>query len=216
MEAHYETLNIDQAASVKDIKAAYRRLAKRFHPDAAGREKGNPGRFQEIHEAYHSLVERLEQRPKRAEPGVRNLDRSQWRFEGAAEQGADIIYILRVSVLAAENGLLLDLPWEKEDACPRCLGLGHTLKPMFGGPHLRKVPCLKCQGQGVVRRSSTLQLNLSPNMILQDELRLTGLGHYKPSQASRGDLVIRLKIGTLACFADNRTYKTGAIPTFII
>jgi len=216
MEAYYETLNIDPAASVKDIKAAYRRLAKRFHPDATGRKKGNPDRFQEIHEAYHSLVERLERRPERAEPGVPNLGRSQWRFEGAAEEGADVIYILRVSALAAEIGLTLDLSWKKEDACPRCLGLGHTLKPMFGGPHLRKVPCLKCQGQGVVRRSSTLQLNLSPDMILQGELRLTGLGHYKPSQASRGDLVIRLKIGTVACFPDNRTYKTGVISSFII
>ncbi|MDY6850963.1 MAG: DnaJ domain-containing protein [Thermodesulfobacteriota bacterium] len=216
MEAYYETLNIDPAASIKDIKTAYRRLAKRFHPDAAGRKRDDPGRFQEIHEAYHSLVERLESRLERAEPEVQNQGRSGWSFEGVAGQGADVIYILRVSALAAEKGLNLALPWEKEDACPRCLGLGHTLKPMFGGPHLRKVPCLKCQGQGVVRRKSTLQINLSPGMILQGELHLTGLGHYKPSQASRGDLVIRLKIETDACSADNRTYKTGAISDFII
>ncbi|MCD7450563.1 hypothetical protein HAX54_007216 [Datura stramonium] len=53
----YEVLRVKRDASPKEIKAAYRNLAKLYHPDAASlQEESADGRnFIEIHEAYATL-----------------------------------------------------------------------------------------------------------------------------------------------------------------
>ncbi|XP_020227814.1 chaperone protein dnaJ 11, chloroplastic [Cajanus cajan] len=53
---HYEVLRIKHNASSVEIKAAYRNLAKVYHPDSAVRRSESDERdFIEIHEAYETL-----------------------------------------------------------------------------------------------------------------------------------------------------------------
>src|SRR2546425_13322400 len=51
---YYKILGVDRNADDKTIKSAYRRLARKYHPDVA---KGKDGgeRFKEINEAYEVL-----------------------------------------------------------------------------------------------------------------------------------------------------------------
>jgi DnaJ-class molecular chaperone len=49
---YYKTLGVDRGADDKAIKTAYRRLARKHHPDV---NKGNAERFKEINEAYAVL-----------------------------------------------------------------------------------------------------------------------------------------------------------------
>ena len=198
MEAFYETLNVSPSADEREIRSAYRRLAKVFHPDAG--PGSDPHRFQEIHAAYRALLGRLTQeasgggRPDfRAE--AEETAQTPWRFEGVLDRGADQVYQVVVSRRSAEAGLHLNLPWRAEDACPRCMGAGHTLFPVFGGPHLRKTVCLKCQGSGVIRHESSVHLDLIPDMIRQGRVRLKDMGHYRPTAGVRGDLVVELRVG---------------------
>ncbi|MBS1158135.1 MAG: hypothetical protein H6R15_554 [Proteobacteria bacterium] len=51
---HYCTLEIDQSASGAEIKTAYRRLAKRFHPDVTADADGE-NKFKAVGEAYNTL-----------------------------------------------------------------------------------------------------------------------------------------------------------------
>ncbi|XP_009780404.1 chaperone protein dnaJ 11, chloroplastic-like [Nicotiana tabacum] len=53
----YEVLRVKENASAKEIKAAYRNLAKLYHPDAASRpeESSDDRHFIEIHDAYVTL-----------------------------------------------------------------------------------------------------------------------------------------------------------------
>lgn len=51
---YYATLGVSRSASVKDIKAAYRKLARQYHPDV-NKEPGATEKFKEISAAYEVL-----------------------------------------------------------------------------------------------------------------------------------------------------------------
>jgi len=52
---YYEILGVDQNADEKEIKQAYRRLARQFHPDVNPDDKQAEEKFKEINEAYEAL-----------------------------------------------------------------------------------------------------------------------------------------------------------------
>ena len=52
---YYDTLGVGRSASEADIKSAYRKLAKQYHPDKNPGDKASADRFKEIGEAYAAL-----------------------------------------------------------------------------------------------------------------------------------------------------------------
>jgi chaperone protein DnaJ len=52
---YYATLGLNQSADVKEIKSAYRRLARKYHPDVNPNDKSAESKFKEISEAYEVL-----------------------------------------------------------------------------------------------------------------------------------------------------------------
>ncbi len=52
---YYEVLGLKPGASQKEIKQAYRKLARKHHPDVNPGDKGAEGRFKEINSAYEVL-----------------------------------------------------------------------------------------------------------------------------------------------------------------
>lgn len=52
---YYATLGISKAASADDIKRAYRKLARQFHPDMNPGNQAAEARFKEVNEAYEVL-----------------------------------------------------------------------------------------------------------------------------------------------------------------
>jgi curved DNA-binding protein len=52
---YYKILGVDKTASEKDIKSAFRRLARQHHPDVNPDDSGAEDRFKEINEAYEVL-----------------------------------------------------------------------------------------------------------------------------------------------------------------
>lgn len=56
MPDYYEILGVSRDASKEDLKRAYRRLARQYHPDV-NREAGAEERFKEINRAYEVLSE---------------------------------------------------------------------------------------------------------------------------------------------------------------
>lgn len=54
MNSLYQTLGVDKNASNEEIKKAYRRLARQYHPDI-NKEKGSEEKFKEINAAYEIL-----------------------------------------------------------------------------------------------------------------------------------------------------------------
>src|SRR6185295_16051027 len=52
---YYATLGVAKTATDKEIKQAYRKLARKLHPDVNPGDKSAEGRFKEINEAYEVL-----------------------------------------------------------------------------------------------------------------------------------------------------------------
>src|ERR1700716_3878677 len=52
---YYSTLGVAKTATEKEVKQAYRKLARKHHPDVNPGDKGAENRFKEINEAYEVL-----------------------------------------------------------------------------------------------------------------------------------------------------------------
>jgi curved DNA-binding protein len=76
---YYKVLNIDKSASQEDIKKAYRKLARKLHPDLNPNDKEAAKKFQEINEANEVLSD-PEKRKKYDQYG------KDWQHADAFEQ----------------------------------------------------------------------------------------------------------------------------------
>ena len=52
---HYKTLGVPDTATHDEIKKAYRKLARKNHPDVTGGDKAKESRFKDVSEAYETL-----------------------------------------------------------------------------------------------------------------------------------------------------------------
>src|SRR5256714_11348192 len=52
---YYETLGVPKTATEEEIRSAFRKLARKFHPDVAKDKKAAEEKFKEINEAYEVL-----------------------------------------------------------------------------------------------------------------------------------------------------------------
>ncbi|HJY33395.1 MAG TPA: DnaJ domain-containing protein, partial [Vicinamibacterales bacterium] len=78
---YYTTLGVAKTATDKELKQAYRKLARKHHPDVNPGDKSAEARFKEINEAYEVLGD-ADKRRKYDELGAN------WRmYEQAQQQG---------------------------------------------------------------------------------------------------------------------------------
>jgi DnaJ-class molecular chaperone len=77
---YYSTLGVSKSASEKDIKQAFRKLARKYHPDVNPGDKAAEARFKEVNEA-HEVLSDPEKRRKYDELGAN------WRMYEQAGAG---------------------------------------------------------------------------------------------------------------------------------
>ena len=82
---YYKILGVDRKASEKEVKKAYRKLARQHHPDVNPGDKGAEERFKEINEA-HEVLSDPEKRKKYDQLGA---SWQQWQRAGGEPGGFD-------------------------------------------------------------------------------------------------------------------------------
>lgn len=85
---YYKILGVDEKASQDDIKKAYRKLAKKYHPDLHPDDEKSQDKFKEVNEAYEVIGD--EEKRKQYDTfgssqnfsNGQNFDPSQYGFGG--------------------------------------------------------------------------------------------------------------------------------------
>ena len=91
---YYAILGLRRKASASDIKKAYRKLARKYHPDVNSGDAAAEQKFKEINEAYAVLSDGTKRRTydkfgaqwKQYEQSGQSFDWSQWYNAGGAER----------------------------------------------------------------------------------------------------------------------------------
>jgi len=170
---YYEILGVPRNASNDDLKAAFRRLARQYHPDV-NKESDAEERFKEINEAYAVLSDsdRRAAYDRFGHAGVRGaggaqdftvdfsdfadifgdlfgfggFGRTSRRSRNMPRRGADLSYRLDLSFEEAVFGVEREIEITRDEICQTCNGSGAE-------PGTSPVRCSNCNGSGEVRQA---------------------------------------------------------------
>lgn len=169
---YYEVLGVERNATDDELKACYRKLALKYHPD---RNPGNDEaeeKFKEAAEAYGVLHD-AQKRGIYDQHGHRGLEGTGFSGFGGfedifssfggifedlfgfgsqrgsrtrAQRGSDLRYDLTLSFMEGAFGLEESIDIEKMEVCPNCEGSACE-------PGTAPETCRQCQGSGQVSRN---------------------------------------------------------------
>ena len=174
----YEVLGVPKGASQDEIKKAYRKLARQYHPDKNPGDTDAEERFKEVQAAYDVLsdTEKREQYDSWGSPGGRPQygpggsftfdfgdfgdlgDLLGGLFGGRGgmrtqaprgRRGQDVEVELNLSFEDALRGLETTIPVSLDSACSTCKGSGAK-------PGTAPKMCPQCGGRGVVSEAQGL------------------------------------------------------------
>lgn len=165
---YYDVLGIGRNASEDEVRRAFRKLARQYHPDV-NKEDGAEARFKEINEAYEVLSDPQKRRMYDqfghagtqgfAGAGASGFDafgfgdifetffgyRSSSASRRGPQRGADLRYDLRITFEEAVFGCEKELEILRWETCPICMGSGAEAGT-------QPIRCPSCNGTGEVRR----------------------------------------------------------------
>jgi len=164
---YYEILGVDRSASADEIKKAFRRVGKQYHPDVSDDPEAQQ-KFQEANEAYQVLSDDKKRRAydTYGHAGVNTggfstdfsgfedifeefmgafTGRGRGRGRSRARQGRDLRYDLTLTFEQAVFGDEVDIEVTRWESCETCGGNGAE-------PGTQPISCPQCAGTGQVRQ----------------------------------------------------------------
>ena len=166
MTDHYRILGVDRDASQEEIKRAYRRLAREYHPDANPDDPAAEERFKQITHAYDVLSDPAKRRnfdtfgdEKAQSPGFGDIGGISDLFSaffggvggtrGPSNRGSDVLAEVELTLEEAAEGTEREVEVPTLVECDTCDGTG-------AAPGTYPSRCGQCGGTGelrVVRRT---------------------------------------------------------------
>ncbi len=204
LKDYYATLGVKQQASPEDIKRAYRKLARKYHPDVS-KEADAEARFKELAEAYEALgdaekraayddvVER-HRNGQQFEPPGRD---SGYEFSGRGMGDEDFSHSDFFEALFGRQAAGARGP---RSSGPRAGGDHHAkvqidLRDAYTGGRRSitlRVPTLNTQGQ-MELLNRQLDVNIPAGIRAGQHLRLGGQGGPAHGDAPAGDLYLEIE-----------------------
>lgn len=171
---YYEILGVPRTASAEDLKSAFRKLARQYHPDV-NKDADAEERFKELNEAYAVLsdAERRAAYDRFGHEGLKGMggmpdfttvdfsdfadifsdlfgfgsfNRSSRRTRNAPRRGADLQLRLDLTFEEAVFGVEKEITITRDELCKSCAGSGSE-------PGTSPTRCSTCNGAGEVRQA---------------------------------------------------------------
>ncbi|MBN2148233.1 MAG: molecular chaperone DnaJ [Anaerolineales bacterium] len=185
---YYEILEVPRTATSEDLKAAFRKQARKYHPDVS-QESNAEERFKEINEAYavlsdpekraaydrygHAGVQGMGGVPdfstvdfsdifEELFGGLGGFGRSSRRSRNVPRRGGDLQYRLDLTFEESIFGVEKEIEINRDEICEACQGKGAE-------PGTSPTRCPTCNGSGEVRQvrqtllGSMVQVSTCPN-----------------------------------------------------
>src|SRR5687767_2613944 len=165
---YYEVLGVGRNASDDELKGAFRKLARQYHPDV-NKEADSEEKFKEINEAYGVLSDK-DKRARYDRFGKEGLGNTGGFHDYTADfgdlfeelfsnfgfstrrgsrrsprRGRDLQMQVPLTFEEAVFGVEKEVEFEREETCSRCNGSGAE-------PGTSPIRCTTCNGQGEVRQ----------------------------------------------------------------
>lgn len=213
---YYEVMGVDKNASDDDIKKAFRRLAKQYHPDLHPGDKDAEAKFKEVNEAYE-VLSNSEKRERYDRFGHAGVDPSYGAGAGGAgpfgadidlgdifssffggfgggrqsnpnapRRGTDVEIDLMLSFEEAAKGCKKTINYNCIESCKSCNGSGAA-----SGTSPRVCP--SCNGSGQVRINKQTPFGVIQTSHQCDKCRGRGKIIEKPCTACSGTGMARNK-----------------------
>ncbi len=205
---YYEVLGVSRSANDDEVKKAFRRLAKQYHPDA-NKEQGAEARFIEINEAYEVLSDPQKRAAydRFGHAGVENgagagfgdfagfgniSDIFETFFSGTSssqrrtgsQRGADLRYDMTITFEEAVFGCQKEIELPRWETCTNCRGSGAQ-------PGTSTSRCSACQGTGEIRRVQQSIFGQFVNVTMCERCRGEGRVITTPCEKCRGQGRVR-------------------------
>lgn len=213
---YYQVLGVPRDASLSDIKKAYKRLARQYHPDVAEDKQEAERRFGEMNEAYSVLsdeekrayYDRFGQAPSQNAGGYGGQDLGGFGFpfgdlfetlfdlggagggRGRASnrptRGRDLRVGVRVTLEEAFTGAKREVAYQVEETCLNCQGRCTTEPDGIQ-------TCATCKGAGQVQRVVNIGFGSLTQVGPCPDCRGQGRTLKKPCPECRGRGVVNTR-----------------------
>ena len=204
----YDRLGVSKDASQAEIKKAYRKLSKKYHPDI-NKEPGAEEKYKEIQEAYETLGDEQKRAaydqygPAGANGGFGGGAGGFGGFDGAGfggfedifssffgggggmrnpnapRQGDDLQYRVNLTFEEAVFGVEKEVVYNRESTCSTCHGSGAK-------PGTSPVTCSRCHGSGVINVDTQTPLGMMRRQVTCDVCHGTGKEIKEPCHTCHG------------------------------
>ena len=205
---YYDRLGVSKDASQDEIKRAYRKMSKKYHPDI-NKEAGADQKYKDVQEAYETLSDEQKRAaydqygPDGANAGFGGGAGGFGGFDGAGfggfedifssffgggggvrnpnapRQGDDLQYRVNLSFEEAIFGAEKEVHYNREATCNTCSGSGAK-------PGTSPVTCGRCHGQGVINVDTQTPLGMMRRQVTCDVCHGTGQEIKDPCQTCHG------------------------------
>lgn len=204
---YYKILGVSRDASQKDIKRAYRRLARKYHPDVNPGDSSAQERFKEINEAYEVLSD-PDKRQKYDQLGA---SWQQWQRMGGDDSGFD----WSRWTTGFPGGQRMRVEYgDVGDIFSDLGGFSDFFQSVFGGMGTpRTARDIPRRGQDLEQPveitleeafhgtervlqigSQRLEIRIPPGVKTGSNVRIAGKGGDGVAGGTRGDLYLRIKV----------------------
>src|SRR5215471_4855064 len=213
---YYKILGASKSASAEDIKKAFRRLARKYHPDVNPGDKKSEEKFKEINEAYEVLSDSDKRRkydtlgpnwqeqfgyPSGTGGRTSGFRSSSMNYNSAGFSDFFEALFGRPTSTARKAGE--DIEQRVEVSFQEAYSGGiRTFNiqstdtcPVCRGTRLvAGKSCTNCQGLGSITRSKRIQVKIPPGVDNGSKIRVAGEGKPGISGGPRGDLFLVISV----------------------